>query len=100
MPEYKETTKLCGYRHKVEELENEFRVHYQNKVEEKFIAGNAREAWQGLDTMMGKRQRPALIEWPDPTSFAEQLNIFNSRFNSLQPLDNWSPSMPRRSQWR
>lgn len=53
MPEYKETTKLCGYRHKVEELENEFRVHYQNKVEEKFIAGNAREAWQGLDTMMG-----------------------------------------------
>ena len=37
------------------------KIEYKNKVEKKFEDGDAREAWQGLNTMMGrmqKQQRP------------------------------------------
>lgn len=80
---------LSGDRQKVNELEKEFRqksrlakIDNKNKVEGKFTAGNVREAWQGLNTVMGREQRPAQIKSPDPTSFAKQLNTFYSRFNN------------------
>lgn len=62
---------LSGDRQKVNELEKEFRqksrlakIDYKNKVEGKFTAVNVREAWQGLNTMMGREQRPAQIIKP------------------------------------
>ena len=93
---------LSGDRQKVFELEKEFiqksrlaKIHYKNKGERKFTTGNVREAWQGLNTMMGREQRPAHIKCTDPTSFAEQLNTFYSRFdNSQHPLGDKTPSTP------
>ena len=46
---------LQGVKHRMKECNRELRrktilakLHYKNKVEEKFTTGNAREAWQGL----------------------------------------------------
>ncbi len=61
-------------------------------MEGKFTTGNVREAWQGLNAMMGREQRPAHIKCTDPTSFAEQLNTFYSRFDSVHPLRTETPS--------
>lgn len=66
------------------------KLHYKNKVEEKFTTGNAREAWQGLNTMMGRAQNPALIQCSDPATFAEQLNIYYSRFDMPHPQNDWT----------
>ncbi|KAJ8411522.1 hypothetical protein AAFF_G00163300 [Aldrovandia affinis] len=89
-----------GDKHRVKELEKELkhktklaRLHHKNKVEEKFTTGNAkREAWQGLNTMMGRAQKPAQIKCSDPASFAEQFNFFYARFNRTDRQDD--PSLP------
>lgn len=77
-------------RHEVHELQKGFRqksklakIHYKNRVEGKLPTGNSKEAWQGLNAMMGREQRPAHVKCTDPTSFAEQLNSFYSRFDSV-----------------
>ena len=93
---------LSGDRQKVNELEKEFRqksrlarIHNKNKVEQQFTTGNAREAWQGLNTIMGKKQKPAQIKCPEPTTLVEQLNNLYGRYdNSQQSLRDWTPSGP------
>jgi len=88
---------LQGDTHRVRELNSELRrmtrlakLHYKNKVEEKFTNGNAREAWQGLNTMMGRAQKPAQIQCSDPATFAEQLNIYYSIFNKSSHHNDWN----------
>ena len=88
---------LQGDKNRVKECNSELRrktrlakLHYKNKVEEKFTTGNAREAWQGLNTMMGRAQKPAIIQCSDPATFAEQLNTYYSRFNMPHPQNDWT----------
>lgn len=88
---------LQGDTHRVKQFNSELRrktrlakLHYKNKVKEKFTTGNAREAWQGLNTMMGRAQNPALIQCSDPATFAEQLNIYYSRFDMPHPQNDWT----------
>lgn len=77
-----------GLKHKIKLA----KLCYKNKMEERFTRGNAREAWQSLNTMMGRAQKPAQIQCPDPTSFAELLNTFYARFNRTDPVEEWTPT--------
>jgi hypothetical protein len=79
---------LRGDEQKVRELEKEFRrkaraakLHYKSKVEEKFATGNARDAWKGLNVMMGRGEGKQKIQCDDETVFANDLNTFYSRFD-------------------
>lgn len=86
---------------RVRELQKEFRrkakmakIHYKDKVEQKLNSGNVRMAWQGLNTMIGRTPKPAMINCHDPASFAEQLNNFFSRFDNCSTSANWNPHSP------
>lgn len=89
---------LQGDKVKVRELQKEFRrksklakIRYKDEVEKKITLENAREAWQGLNMMMGRATKPALVDCPDSASLAEQLNTFFTRFNcNISPI-TWSP---------
>lgn len=52
------------------------KIRYKGDVKKKLTSGNAREAWQGLNIMMGRETKPVMGAWTDPASLAEQLNIF------------------------
>ncbi|KAL1023838.1 hypothetical protein UPYG_G00046960 [Umbra pygmaea] len=69
------------------------KIDYKNKVEQKLISGNAKEAWQGLNIMMGRTPKPAGAACPDPT-LAEKLNIFFTRFNEGSATPSWAPPTP------
>lgn len=71
---------LQGDKIRVRELQKEFRrtarsakIKYKDTVEKKLISGNAREAWQGLNIMMGRTSKPAVVHCSDRASLAEQL---------------------------
>lgn len=60
---------LSSDRHTVHELQKEFRqksklakIHYKNRVEGALTTGNIREAWQRLNAVMGREQRPARVK--------------------------------------
>lgn len=79
---------LAGDEQKVRELEKEFRkksrvvkLEYKNKVEEKFVGGNVRDAWKGLNVMMGRGEQHKPIHGDDPVTFANDLNSFYARFD-------------------
>ena len=79
---------LQGDRQKVRELEKEFRaklkkakLDYKDKVERTFKYGNAREAWKGLNAMMGRKQKQQHVQSEDVLKFANDLNAFYARFD-------------------
>lgn len=65
-----------------------YKLHNKNKVEEKLTTCNAREAWKGLNTMMGRTQNPALIQCSDLATFAEPLATYYSRFDMPRPQND------------
>ena len=54
---------------------------YKNKTEQKFTKGNMREAWQGLNTMMGKSEQQVGPRLPDTEDPVNDLNKFYARFD-------------------
>ena len=79
---------LQGDKQRVRLLGREFRsksktakLEYKNKVEEKFRGGNVRQAWSGLNAMMGRQQKHQKIQCDNPISFANELNSFYARFD-------------------
>jgi len=68
------------------------KIHYKDKVEQTLTSGNGRVAWQGLNTMMGRTSKSAVINCKDPASFAEWLNNFFSRFDNCS---SWNPPRPQ-----
>ncbi len=92
---------LQGDKVRMRELQKEFKrkaklakVRYKDEVEKKLTSGNAREAWQGLNIMMGRATKPVMAAWTEPTSLAEQLNTFFTRFNSTISPITWTPPQP------
>ena len=79
---------IQGDMQKVREMEKDFRrqkkiakAEYKDKVEVRFKGGNAREAWKGLNTMMGREQQKQLFTCQDPHAFVNELNTFYARFD-------------------
>lgn len=60
------------------------KLRYKNKMEERFTRGNVRDEWQGLNTMVGRAQKPVQIQCPAPTCLA--------RFNRTDPVEDWTPA--------
>lgn len=63
------------------------KLQYKNKVEEKFITGDLRSAWQGLKTMASVNTassplRTIQVECSTPSSLPDDLNTFYTRFES------------------
>ena len=79
---------LSGDKLKVKELEKEFRWknkksqrEYKDKVQAKLIEGNGKGAWDGLNSMMGRKVQKKNIVCDDPMVFSNDLNRFYSRFD-------------------
>lgn len=89
---------IPGDKERVKELQKELKhmtrlakLCYKNKMEERFTRGNAREAWQRVNTLIRRTQRPAERRHPNPASSAEELNTFYARFNMSDAVD-WTPA--------
>ena len=85
---------LAGDKQKEKELEKEFRWknkkscrEYRDKVQAKLTEGNGRGAWDGLNTMMGRKVQKKGIVCDDPTTFSNDLNNFYGRFD-VQDFSN------------
>ena len=57
------------------------KLTYRDKLEEKLKVGNAKAAWMGLNTMMGRKNREQTIKTDNPCGFANKLNRFYARFD-------------------
>lgn len=85
----KKKVPLQGDKVRVRELQKVFRrraglakIKHIDKVEKNLTSGNAREACQGLNIMVGRASKPAVVGCPEPASLAEQPNSFFIRFNN------------------
>ena len=66
---------------------NEAKRRYKNTIESKLIF-DARSAWQGLNIMMGRKTRQEKTYSPaDPSTFANELNLFYARFDTVNHSD-------------
>ena len=87
-----------GDKQEQHQLEKEFKLknkqsrrQYKDKVEKKLTEGQGRMAWDGLNTMMGKNTKKQELKCNDPLTFANDLNVFYSRFDSTdfsRQIDN------------
>ncbi|PVD25385.1 hypothetical protein C0Q70_15885, partial [Pomacea canaliculata] len=57
------------------------RAEYKDKVEAKFRIVKAKEAWQGLNNMMGRTTKSQYIKSDNPKELSEELNRFYARFD-------------------
>ena len=64
-----------------ERLKWQEKKKYKDKTEQKFTKGNMKEAWQGLNTMMGKSSKQAGPNLPDTPDPVNDLNRFYARFD-------------------
>jgi len=70
-------------REKRKELRSQIKkakLDFKNKVESRLNMGNAKQAWDGLNTMMGRETRKPMYH-SQGVFFAENLNVFFSRFD-------------------
>ena len=58
-------------------------MKYKENVESQLCSGNARDAWNGLNVMMGREGKKQDILLNKGISFANELNHFYSRFDNL-----------------
>ena len=58
------------------------KLEYKNKVERNLSVGNAKDAWKGLNTMMGRNQQQKPLTSADPSALANDLNRFYARFDT------------------
>ena len=77
---------MRGNKAEVRELGKEFSskaklAKLAYKVEEKHKVGNAKDAWRGLNTMMGSKINQQTVKTDDPCDFANELNRYYARFD-------------------
>ncbi len=59
------------------------KLRYKEKLELEFSTMNTRQAFQKVRTLTGLDPQPRLAAINDPTTFAETLNTFYSRFDTM-----------------
>ena len=64
---------LQGDKARMRELQKEFwrkaklaKIRCKDEMEKKITSGNARQAWQGLNIMMGRSSKPAVVDFQTP----------------------------------
>ena len=79
---------LRGDSDRQKELEKQFRwknkeaqIQYKDKMQEKFTTGDVRAAWDGMNTMMGRKVQKQGLKCDDPITFSNDLNSFYARFD-------------------
>ena len=78
---------MRGDKTEVRELDKEVgrkaklaKLAYKDKVEEKLKVGNAKDAWRGLNTMIGrKKNKQQAIKADNPRGLANELNRLQTR---------------------
>lgn len=58
------------------------KLEYKNKIESKFFKGNVKQAWEGLNVMMGRKGKKTNPTQFHNASFADELNVFFGRFDT------------------
>ena len=58
------------------------KLKYKDKVEINLFVGNAKDAWKGLNTMMGRNQQQKPLTSVDLSALANYLNRFYARFDT------------------
>ena len=86
---YKVQTKLVQRITPLLQITLEFRkkaflakLEYKDTVERNLFVGNAKDAWKGLNTMMGRNQQQKPLTSADPSALANDLNRFYARFDT------------------
>lgn len=76
----------------VKEKEKEFKrkvftakIDFKNKVEQRFCTGNAKQAWEGLNSIMGREGKKQSVNVADCGKFVNDLNIFYGRYDVRDP---------------
>ena len=52
------------------------KLEYKSKVERELLSGNASDAWNGLNRMMGRTRKEQPLVSDNPAKFASDLNRF------------------------
>lgn len=83
---------LKGEMDQVKEKEKEFRrrvfsekTDFKNKVEQRFCTVNAKQVWEGLNTMMGRERKKQSVNMADCGEFVNDLNIYYGRYDARDP---------------
>ncbi|XP_077985307.1 uncharacterized protein LOC144439947 [Glandiceps talaboti] len=76
-----DTIKVREQRKVFRSMVKQAKIDYKNKVEDNLSKGKAKDAWKGLNTIMGKNQKTKGISTDDPLGFANELNQFYARFD-------------------
>ena len=58
------------------------KIEYRKKLEKKFLSGDARAVWQGMQTVTGYKKKGSTVADEDP-QLPNKLNHFYSRFDRL-----------------
>jgi hypothetical protein len=64
--------------------------NYKDKVERLFKSNNSKQAWAGLSHIAGNKQNKRMLVVDNDEDFANELNIFYSRFNTRDESDELS----------
>ncbi len=67
---------------KIAEYSKECKDRYKEKIEKQFSDNNTRQAWKGVKTLLGTNTKRQGINVPDCQAFAENLNVFYTRFDN------------------
>lgn len=52
------------------------KIDFKNKVESKFITGNIKQAWEGLNILIGRSSKKSYSHVSNSQNFINDLNIF------------------------
>jgi len=56
---------------------------YKNKIEQLFNSNKSSDAWKGLSFMSGYKSKSCMLAADDTLAFANELNEFYNRFDTL-----------------
>lgn len=65
-------------------------MRYKDTLENKLTNENLREAWQGLNSMLGQKAKIANLDCSDPASLADELNTHFTCFNNTSIKPTWN----------
>ncbi len=85
---------LNGDKELVRDKRKEFRgrirkakLAYKDKIESRLYTGNAKKAWEGLNSIMGREKMKQVCSLQG-APFVEDLNVFFTRFDGRNVLPN------------
>ena len=74
--------KLRGIQSELKGAIYKCKLDYKNKVEDLFRSNDSKQAWKKLKTLCGYSKKSGSLQADDDNAFANELNVFYSRFDN------------------